>query len=83
MKLTIEQLTVTYRDGDHALQALDRVGLSLEPDRITALVGESGSGKTLAALAVLGLLPPVARITGGRIDFNGMDLVSLRCYGLY
>ncbi len=42
-----------------------------------ALVGESGSGKTMAARAVLGLLPAGIRRTGGRIMFMGSDLATL------
>src|SRR5699024_8803575 len=39
-----------------------------------AIVGESGSGKSLSSLAILGLLPPAAHITGGRIHWAGRDL---------
>lgn len=42
-----------------------------------ALVGASGAGKSMTAYAVLRLFPVPARITGGRILFDGLDLVSL------
>jgi len=42
VKVSIEKWSVTYRDGDHSLLALDQVSLDLEAGRITALVGESG-----------------------------------------
>ena len=42
-----------------------------------ALVGESGCGKSMSALAVLGLVPPPGRVTGGRIRFEGRDLLEL------
>ena len=42
-----------------------------------AIVGESGSGKSLTALALLGLLPPAARIAGGRITFGDRDLTLM------
>ena len=81
MKLTIDQLTVTYRDGDHALLALDRVSLTLESGRITALVGESGSGKTTLGKTLMGLLPDNAESTGcvklDEKEIIGMDEASL------
>jgi peptide/nickel transport system permease protein len=42
-----------------------------------ALVGESGCGKTVTAMSILGLLPGNARITGGRIMLEGIDLTGL------
>jgi peptide/nickel transport system ATP-binding protein len=76
MTLSIEELTVTYRDGDHALLALDRVDLTLEPGRITALVGESGSGKTTLAKTLMGLLPDNAEISG-LVKLDGTELTGL------
>lgn len=55
---------------------LGGVDLALQPGRIHGLAGESGSGKTMTGLATLGLLPPGAR-TGGRIEFEGTDLLTL------
>jgi len=40
------------------------------------IIGESGSGKTLAARAILGLLPAGIRATGGRIELDGEDLLG-------
>lgn len=40
------------------------------------VIGESGSGKTLAARAILGLLPPGLRASGGRILLDGENLLS-------
>jgi peptide/nickel transport system ATP-binding protein len=42
-----------------------------------AIVGESGSGKSLTALALLGLLPPAARVSAGKILFQDRDLARL------
>ncbi len=44
---------------------VDRVGFSVGAGEIVGIVGESGSGKTLAARAVLGLVPPAIRCTAG------------------
>ena len=53
---------------------LKSVSLSVAPGEILGLVGESGSGKSMTALAVLGLTPPRAAVTG-EIRLNG-QLVS-------
>lgn len=65
--LSIENLQVKFqlREGD--VFALHDVTLPVEPGRILAVVGESGCGKSLTAKAALGLLPPRATITRGRI----------------
>ncbi|MBN1106294.1 MAG: ABC transporter ATP-binding protein [Deltaproteobacteria bacterium] len=73
MSLSIENLSVLYRDGDHALQALEDVHLTLTSGRCLALVGESGSGKTTLGLACLGLLPRNASLEG-TIRLNGRPL---------
>ena len=56
---------------------VDGVGFDLAAGEVLALVGESGCGKSLTALALLGLLPPAARLGGGRVDFEGRDLARL------
>ena len=42
-----------------------------------AIVGESGSGKSVAMLAVMGLLPPIATVTADAMRFEGEDLLAL------
>jgi len=56
---------------------IDGVSLSVAAGETLALVGESGSGKTLTALAVMGVLPPRARVLAGQILFRGRDLARL------
>jgi len=74
--VSIDQLTVTYRNGDHTILALDRVSLSLRPGRITALVGESGSGKTTLGKTLMGLLPDNAEISGS-VKLDTAELTGL------
>lgn len=49
----------------------------VQPGAFTAIVGESGSGKTVAARAILSLLPPGVRRVAGSIRFAGTDLATL------
>jgi oligopeptide/dipeptide ABC transporter ATP-binding protein len=56
---------------------VEGVGLELHEGMTLALVGESGCGKSLVASAIMRLLPPAARIDGGRILLDGTDLAEL------
>jgi len=69
----IVDLSLSYA----AVPALRAVSLDVERGRVTGIVGESGSGKSTLGAAILRLLPPAARVTGGRILFDGRDLLPL------
>jgi peptide/nickel transport system ATP-binding protein len=56
---------------------LEELSFEIGTGELVALVGESGSGKTLAARAILGLLPPGVRQSAGRIELEGRDLTQL------
>ena len=56
--------------------AVEDVSLRVEAGETLGIVGESGSGKTTLALTILRLLPPAARITSGRLMFEGEDLLK-------
>lgn len=76
--LQIEGLKVSFRTGDTDVLALAGVSLRVERGEVVCLVGESGCGKTLTALTVLGILPsPPAHVDGGRVLFEGRDLLTL------
>ena len=57
--------------------AVDGVSLQLGSGERLGLIGESGSGKSTLALALMRLIKPPAQIVGGRIVFDGVDLLSL------
>jgi peptide/nickel transport system ATP-binding protein len=74
--LAVDNLSVTYGTPRGLLRAVDRVSFVLDKGQSLGLVGESGSGKSTIGMAIMGLLPQNAEISGGRIEYNHMDLVS-------
>jgi peptide/nickel transport system ATP-binding protein len=74
--LEIRDLTISLPPGADRAAAVSRVGLELSPRQILCVVGESGSGKSMMARAIMGLLPPQVRVTGGEILFKGKDLIT-------
>ena len=75
--LRVDGLTVALPPGADRPLALDEVRLELAANEILCVVGESGSGKSMAANAILGLLPEGMRATAGQVLFNGQNLLTL------
>lgn len=76
--LQIENLEVEFFTRMGAVHAVDGVSLSINPGETLGLVGESGSGKSVTARAIMRLVPnPPGRYTGGRILFDGRDLLTI------
>ena len=76
--LDIRDLSTQFLTRQGALPAVDRVSFHIEPKETLALVGESGCGKSVTAASILRLVPdPPGRIAGGRILFEGRDLLAL------
>ncbi len=76
--LRIEDLSVTYRERDRNVRAVDGVSLTLRRGSTLALVGESGCGKTTVALSILKLVPSPGTIDTGRVLLGGADLLAMR-----
>jgi peptide/nickel transport system ATP-binding protein len=77
--LEIRDLAVHYDAGAAApAMALRGVSLEVEPGEVVGLLGESGCGKSTLLLAILGLLPPSARIVRGSVRYRGRELLCLR-----
>jgi len=74
--LSLRDLTVTFRTDDGPVEAVKGIDLDVRAGEVLALVGESGSGKSVTAMAVLGLLPRTATVTGS-IDLGGRQLRGL------
>ncbi|WP_124949998.1 ABC transporter ATP-binding protein [Sulfuriferula thiophila] len=59
------------------LRVVDGVSFTVNRQQTFALLGESGCGKSMTALSIMRLLPEVARIQSGEVEFNGRDLLML------
>jgi len=75
--LDIQDLVVHYKIKTGWVHACDGVSLRLDKGETLGLVGESACGKTTLAYGISQLLPTNAYIKGGRILFNGQNLLQL------
>jgi len=71
--LSVDRLTIDIGGAN----VVDDVSFTVAPGKVMALVGESGCGKSLTSYAMLGLLPPAAKRTAGRIMLENTDLAAL------
>ncbi|MFO1218770.1 MAG: ABC transporter ATP-binding protein [Burkholderiaceae bacterium] len=76
MLLTVTDLRVTLRTSRGPADALRGVSFELDKGRTAGLIGESGCGKSITALALMGLLPEGAKVSGS-IRFDGQELTRL------
>ena len=74
--LEVEDLRVTFRTDDGDVRAVQGLSFTVAEGETLAVVGESGSGKTVAALAIMRLLPRYADVEG-TIRFRGTSLLDL------
>ena len=75
--LDVRNLSVTFQTRDGVVTAVNDVSFAVGAGEVLGLVGESGSGKSVTGLAILGLIDPPGRISGGAIRLKGRDLVGL------
>lgn len=75
--LSVKDLSVSFnqRNGSR-VEAVRGISYEVYPGEFFGIVGESGSGKSVSSLAVMGLLPTSAQITG-EIEFNGNSLLTM------
>ena len=73
--LEIKALSLSYRQGDLQVPALNGVSLTLAPGESLGVIGESGCGKTSLAMAVIGLAKTA--MVSGQIRFQGLDLIRM------
>ena len=73
--LQVSDLNVRFPSEDGFVHAVRGVDYSLRSGEVLGIVGESGSGKSVTSLAVMGLLPASARITGS-VRYRGQELLG-------
>jgi len=75
ISLSFTQYTSGLRQTE--LKVISNLSIEAYSGEILAVVGSSGSGKSLLAHAILGILPPNAKL-GGKIEYNGQKLTQIR-----
>ena len=75
--LSVRDLRVAFSTGRGVLSAVDGVSFDIAQGEVLGLVGESGAGKSVTGAAVMGLIDPPGRITGGEIFLAGRRIDDL------
>jgi oligopeptide/dipeptide ABC transporter ATP-binding protein len=75
--LEVEDLVTAFDTEAGRLRAVDGVSFEVRRGHTLGIVGESGCGKSVTALSIIRLLPqPMGQVLGGRIRFEGRDLLQ-------
>ncbi|MFC1987458.1 ABC transporter ATP-binding protein [Chloroflexota bacterium] len=75
--LEVQDLRTYFFTRRGIVKAVDGVSFSLQEGETLGVIGESGCGKTITCLSIIRLVPePAGRIVGGKIIFEGEDLIQ-------
>ncbi len=72
----IRGLKIEGRSGEEWMQIVNGIDLDLRRGEVLGLIGESGAGKSTIGLAAMGFTRDGCRISGGSVEFDGIDLVG-------
>ena len=75
--LTVDDLKVNFRTLRGVVHALQGVSFHINRQETLGLVGETGCGKSVTARAVLRLIAYPGQVAGGRINFEGRNILDL------
>jgi oligopeptide/dipeptide ABC transporter ATP-binding protein len=75
--LVVDGLRTSFHTRDGVVRAVDGISFSVDRGEIVGLVGESGCGKSVTSLSILRLIARPGIIEGGRIVFDGRDLLTI------
>jgi oligopeptide/dipeptide ABC transporter ATP-binding protein len=73
--LEVVDLRVEFPSDDGVVKAVDGVSFAVQANETVGIVGESGSGKSVTSMAILGLLPRAAKVTG-EVRFKGQNILG-------
>ncbi|MBN1830851.1 MAG: ABC transporter ATP-binding protein, partial [Deltaproteobacteria bacterium] len=79
--LKVESLSTHFATEVGLVKAVDDVSFHIGEKEIVGLVGESGCGKSVSLLSVLRLVKAPGKIVGGKILFEGKDLLQYPANG--
>ncbi len=71
--IRLDNISLTFRDGDNRVTAVDHVSLTAQPGTVTGITGPSGSGKSSLLAVAATLIGPDA----GRVLIDGIDATAL------
>ncbi len=74
--LEVKDLSIRFPDAHGDVDVVDHVSFTVRPGETMGLVGESGCGKSITSMAIMGLLPRTAKLSG-QILFEGRDLLTM------
>ena len=75
--LEVKDLRISFRTTNGKVQAVRDISFDLYKGETFAIVGESGSGKSVTSRAIMGILAGNAIKEGGKILFDGKDLMKI------
>src|SRR5882757_858720 len=75
--LSVRKLQVEFATRRNVLRAIDGISFDIARGEVLGVVGESGAGKSVTGLAVIGLIDPPGRISGGEIRLDGNRIDNL------
>ncbi|HQE30504.1 MAG TPA: ATP-binding cassette domain-containing protein, partial [Propionibacteriaceae bacterium] len=74
--LEVKDLSIRFPDAHGDVNVVDQVSFTVRPGETMGLVGESGCGKSITSMAIMGLLPRTAQLSG-EINFEGRNLLDM------